>query len=30
MSGQTAPVQTAAVVNYLVTHSGVKDEPSTR
>jgi TRAP transporter TAXI family solute receptor len=24
--GQTAPVQTAAVVNYLVTHSGVKDE----
>lgn len=24
--GQAAPVQTAAVVNYLVTHSGVKDE----
>ncbi|HEU6442147.1 MAG TPA: TAXI family TRAP transporter solute-binding subunit [Microvirga sp.] len=24
--GQTAPVETAAVVNYLVTHSGVKDE----
>lgn len=24
--GQTAPVATAAVVNYLVTHSGVKDE----
>ncbi|MXQ12805.1 TAXI family TRAP transporter solute-binding subunit [Microvirga makkahensis] len=24
--GQTAPVDTAAVVNYLVTHSGVKDE----
>nr|WP_201862535.1 TAXI family TRAP transporter solute-binding subunit [Microvirga soli] len=24
--GQTAAVQTAAVVNYLVTHSGVKDE----
>lgn len=24
--GQTAPVQTAAVVNYLVTHAGVKDE----
>ena len=24
--GQTAPVPTAAVVNYLVTHSGVKDE----
>ncbi|MGO4707402.1 TAXI family TRAP transporter solute-binding subunit [Microvirga sp. 2MCAF38] len=24
--GQTAPVQTAAVVNYLVTHSGMKDE----
>ncbi len=25
-SGQTQPVATAAVVNYLVTHSGVKDE----
>ena len=25
-TGQTEPVQTAAVVNYLVTHSGVKDE----
>ncbi|WP_414472051.1 TAXI family TRAP transporter solute-binding subunit [Microvirga sp. M2] len=24
--GQTAPVETAAVVNYLVTHSGVKDD----
>jgi len=24
--GQATPVQTAAVVNYLVTHSGVKDE----
>lgn len=24
--GQTAPVATAAVVNYLVTHSGMKDE----
>ncbi|MBL0406866.1 TAXI family TRAP transporter solute-binding subunit [Microvirga aerilata] len=24
--GQTAPVETAAVVNYLVTHAGVKDE----
>ncbi len=24
--GQTTPVQTAAVVNYLVTHAGVKDE----
>jgi TRAP transporter TAXI family solute receptor len=24
--GQTNPVQTAAVINYLVTHSGVKDE----
>jgi TRAP transporter TAXI family solute receptor len=24
--GQTAPVQTAAIVNYLVTHSDVKDE----
>ena len=24
--GQTAAVPTAAVVNYLVTHSGVKDE----
>jgi TRAP transporter TAXI family solute receptor len=25
-SGQAAPVDTAAVVNYLVTHSGVKDD----
>src|SRR5690606_3944215 len=24
--GQTGAVQTAAIVNYLVTHSGVKDE----
>ena len=25
-TGQAEPVETAAVVNYLVTHSGVKDE----